>query len=289
MIIHNPNRERWVQIDHRTVEDKRLSWKARGMLAYLLSKPDSWVVYTAELTKASPGGRDAVLAGLRELEAAGYIVRKRTHDPTSGKWDSVNMHVYERPQTENPVVVSEHPCGKSLGGKSLGGKSAASKDLQAVTTKDSNNSPLAPTVVDAGEFSSMRQALADVCGQDLGHMTKSELGGLASAAKDILSARGTATDVPRAAAAYLRVMPTGSLMTTKALANHWSRLMAGGAMPASTTPAERAGAALANRGVSQAQAHGELADLFDDESELIGQGLAAYERHTRQSQIEGQA
>lgn len=28
----------YVQIDHRVLEDTRLSWKAKGLLAYLLSK-----------------------------------------------------------------------------------------------------------------------------------------------------------------------------------------------------------------------------------------------------------
>jgi len=39
MIVRTPNRDRFTIIDKRALEDDRLSWRARGLLAYLLSKP----------------------------------------------------------------------------------------------------------------------------------------------------------------------------------------------------------------------------------------------------------
>ena len=39
-IIRAQRRHRFVIVDQRAVEDSRLSWAARGLLAYLLSRPD---------------------------------------------------------------------------------------------------------------------------------------------------------------------------------------------------------------------------------------------------------
>jgi hypothetical protein len=43
-IIRAPRRYRFVTINQDAVEDSRLSWAARGLLGYLLSRPDDWKV-----------------------------------------------------------------------------------------------------------------------------------------------------------------------------------------------------------------------------------------------------
>jgi hypothetical protein len=44
-------RHRFVIVDQAAVEDTRLSWAARGLLAYLLSWPDDWKVLVNDLKK----------------------------------------------------------------------------------------------------------------------------------------------------------------------------------------------------------------------------------------------
>ena len=56
----------YVQIDKKVVEDGRLSWKAKGILLYLLSKPNDWQVYKSKLVKHSKGGRDSLTSGIKE-------------------------------------------------------------------------------------------------------------------------------------------------------------------------------------------------------------------------------
>ena len=46
----------YVQIDHRPLNDERLTWEARGVLGYLLSKPDTWEVNIKDLANKSPNG-----------------------------------------------------------------------------------------------------------------------------------------------------------------------------------------------------------------------------------------
>lgn len=78
-IIRAPRRHRFVIIDQRAIEDTGLSWAARGLLGYLLSRPDDWKVLVNDLRKRGDLGRDGIYRLLRELRQAGYMrfVRKR--------------------------------------------------------------------------------------------------------------------------------------------------------------------------------------------------------------------
>jgi len=68
----------YTMINFHVLEDATLSWEARGMLAYLLSKPDGWQVRVTDLIKQSPAGRGVVRRILKELESVGHLVRRRT-------------------------------------------------------------------------------------------------------------------------------------------------------------------------------------------------------------------
>lgn len=89
-------------IDKTVLEDERLSFKARGLAAYLLSKPDNWTVNERHLIKIGPDGQAAIRSGLHELEQAGYLRRERKHTE-DGKfaWETT---LYETPCLENPLM-----------------------------------------------------------------------------------------------------------------------------------------------------------------------------------------
>lgn len=78
-IIRAPRRHRFVIIDQRAIEDARLSWAARGLLGYLLSRPDDWTVRVNDLRKRGDLGRDGIYQLLKELREAGYVrfIRRR--------------------------------------------------------------------------------------------------------------------------------------------------------------------------------------------------------------------
>lgn len=77
MIIRVQRRDNpFVQIDKRPLEDSRLSWKAKGLLAHLLCKPDNWEVSVQDLIERSKDGRESVQSALKELREYGYAELK---------------------------------------------------------------------------------------------------------------------------------------------------------------------------------------------------------------------
>ena len=106
---HNP----YVMLDNRIFSDPNLSWKAKGILSYLLSKPDNWVISVSDLVKRSKDGRDAVYAGLKQLQDAGYITREVIRS-INGRIESWEYTIFETPQTST--------SGLSVSGKSTSGK-----------------------------------------------------------------------------------------------------------------------------------------------------------------------
>ena len=79
-IIRAPRRDRFVIIDQHAIEDARLSWAARGLLGYLLSRPDDWKVLVNDLRKRGNLGRDGIYRLLRELRTVGYASYVRLRD-----------------------------------------------------------------------------------------------------------------------------------------------------------------------------------------------------------------
>ncbi|MER6548201.1 hypothetical protein [Streptomyces sp. NPDC001250] len=67
-----------------TLEDSRLSFRARGVLAFLISKPDAWRVRAESIASAGKEGKEAIKTALRELKDFGYyrVVTERLADGT---------------------------------------------------------------------------------------------------------------------------------------------------------------------------------------------------------------
>ncbi len=88
-------------INNTPLRDSRLSWKAKGLIGYLLTMPDDWQVMMCHLVQQSPCGKFATYSGLRELEDVGYIRRTRVRD-TLGRITRVEYVVFEVPRPDAP-------------------------------------------------------------------------------------------------------------------------------------------------------------------------------------------
>jgi len=85
-----------------SLQDKKLSWKAKGLHAYMLSMPNDWKFYDIELEKHAKDGKDALKTALKELKLNGYMKRERRRNE-EGKFEWETL-VFEQPYTENPLV-----------------------------------------------------------------------------------------------------------------------------------------------------------------------------------------
>ena len=86
------------------LRNANLSLKAKGLLSMMLSLPEDWNYTTRGLAKICKEGVDAIGAALRELEAAGYIVRHKLRD-RQGRISDTEYVIYEQPQSKNPDAV----------------------------------------------------------------------------------------------------------------------------------------------------------------------------------------
>lgn len=88
-----------------TVQDDRLSFEARGVIAYLLSKSDNWEINESELRKAGGIGRDKMRRIIGELVELGYMSKEQLHsqaDETKGRFLQNVYYLHEEPLTEKP-------------------------------------------------------------------------------------------------------------------------------------------------------------------------------------------
>ena len=110
-IIRIKKRENpYVQIDKRPLEDDRLSWRAKGIFAYLLSKPDGWKVNIKDIWAKGTEGRNAVQVCMRELEKFGYaqlvFIKGDAGKIVGSEWviiEEPEMKIAETPETGNPT------------------------------------------------------------------------------------------------------------------------------------------------------------------------------------------
>lgn len=94
----------------QTAQDKRLSYEARGMLAYLLSKPDDWEVRVDDLILGAEAdlpvraGKTKVYSILNELAQFRYIKKPERYKDAQGQWVWTAYEVYEEPYPDLPEM-----------------------------------------------------------------------------------------------------------------------------------------------------------------------------------------
>jgi hypothetical protein len=98
--IENP----YVMLNKTPLSDRRLSFAAKGLWAYLMSKKDNWQVSVAHLSKIFIGdeegkkrgnGRDSIYTYLEELIAQGYCEKKGQSQNEKGQFSKYEYVIYE--------------------------------------------------------------------------------------------------------------------------------------------------------------------------------------------------
>lgn len=138
-ILRTKKENNFVQIDKRILNDRELSWQAKGLHTYLMSLPDNWVVNVSDLKNRSTNGRDSTGAIINELIAAGYVTRQLLQSE-SGKFEGYDYTIFEEKQAVNAISVSgETVNGKSVNGLSVYGKPDTNKNISNNITSTNIN------------------------------------------------------------------------------------------------------------------------------------------------------
>jgi len=102
----------WFMAHKGWAEDDDLTWEARGLLAYLFTKPDDWQVQMGDLVNSGPCKKHKLRRVMKELEEAGYADReKKRKDDGTFQWVTT---ITERPPPTSSRMESVQP-GKDRG------------------------------------------------------------------------------------------------------------------------------------------------------------------------------
>ncbi|HFK1489280.1 DnaD domain protein [Bacillus cereus] len=94
-------------INNTGLKDERLSWKAKGILAYALTLPDDWTFHISELARHAKDGEDSLRTGFKELKELGYVKRYPIRDGNTKKITRWDTEIYETPQRNMPQMENQ--------------------------------------------------------------------------------------------------------------------------------------------------------------------------------------
>jgi hypothetical protein len=109
-------KENFLIAHNKLVQNKNMSFQAKGLLVMLLSLPSDWVLHKSWIMKEYKIGRDKLNSMFNELKENGYLIevemiRKK------GKFVGMNYMIYDEPQNnvkeispmyQNPSTANPH-------------------------------------------------------------------------------------------------------------------------------------------------------------------------------------
>lgn len=120
---HHAFDDHYTQIPNAWLRDTRLTFKARGVLAMIMSHTAGWSLSIASLAARNQEGKDALRSAIKELEDIGYLIRTQEND--GGRFgetvwvtqDPADLPLAGFPSSENPTpkknIVKEEQVKKN--------------------------------------------------------------------------------------------------------------------------------------------------------------------------------
>lgn len=210
-IIRAPRPDSGFYVLDKTIsEDRRLSWAARGLLIFLLGKPDHWRVSTQHLINETvdsgkPLGRDGVRGLIDELIKAGYLRRTlaRADAGKLGGYDYEVSEVSATPEPEKPATAQPAPEKPSPAGPSPANpplvKTDFKQELRGARTDGASAAPSAAVLPDWlpaeawAAFVEMRKTIKAPLTADAAKMVLSKLERMRAGGVDAVAALNEST------------------------------------------------------------------------------------------------
>jgi hypothetical protein len=127
--------EKFTIISNESMEDPNISFAAKGLLSYILTRPTDWCVYVNQLASIYSGdkrgnGRDAIYSMINELKERGYVrfIRERNDKGQWNCWYEVYAVPQDfkiifpqpvksgvvKPNEVKPDIITSNECTKKL-------------------------------------------------------------------------------------------------------------------------------------------------------------------------------
>lgn len=107
MIYRDSHERNYTIVSNSILNRKDLSWKAKGILCYLLSNKDDSEFNQKWIEKMSKDSKDAVKTGLNELKEKGFLEINKSKDDKGRiryEWIIYEVPYTDYPCTENPLT-----------------------------------------------------------------------------------------------------------------------------------------------------------------------------------------
>lgn len=191
----------FTRVPNVSINDQRLDLKSRGLLVFMLSKPDGWTFRERALADQTGVSREQIRTALAKLVETGYV--RRVRRIVDGK-PRMETHVFDVARDEGtesvPAPVRDYDRRESV---------PVSNERERVTNTTRRDE--------------LFESVCSVTGHDPKQLTSSERGKINRALKDLRSVQATPSDVIARADVWRKRYPNATLTPT-ALAAHWSSL-----------------------------------------------------------------
>jgi hypothetical protein len=120
-----PFEGQYTQVPNAWLRDPRISRRARGLLAEIMSHQSGWVISVHSLWKNGPEGREAIRKAIVELADAGYLARDQEHGER-GRFGEMN-YVLVSPELSPATVAQFLGDGTNTGARSTVAQESTTK------------------------------------------------------------------------------------------------------------------------------------------------------------------
>lgn len=108
-IFKFPERKLYAKVPNYAAQDPRLSFGAKGLLTYLLSLPDNFIVYKKNIIKYQNIKRRLLDNYFEELETFRYVVPSEEQDKNAGQFGAKDYKVFPVPDNNIELIYNSTP------------------------------------------------------------------------------------------------------------------------------------------------------------------------------------
>lgn len=159
----------FTQVANGVLNDSKLTPGAKGLYAYLYSKPDGWQFSAVRISKDFKCGRDHIITLLKELDENGYLSRHKMPD---GRMAYEVIFPPLDPKPDIPVQAPDPKPEKAKVGNSLSGKFRSISNKELISNKEEESNKESRHSLQTNELIKAFEGINPACSKMYGNKTQ---------------------------------------------------------------------------------------------------------------------